>query len=115
MIGPIAYAVGTYLTLQSGMSTFESTCHTIDGLIDRFIDINTISPVFMNGRYLSVTLRSKSERVVFYTFEDIVFRLCRESPGAEPSVRTPARDSRAIVRGRRDDFCVSPCSPMCAG
>ena len=84
IFGAVAYGVGTFLTLQSGMATFESTCHTVDGLIDRFIDIKTISPIFMHGGYAKVTLRSKSERQVYYAFEDIVFRLCTEFPGAEP-------------------------------
>lgn len=84
IFGAVAYGVGTFLTLQSGMATFESTCHTVDGLIDRFIDINTISPVFLHGGYAKITLRCKSERQVYYAFEDIVFRLCGEFPGAEP-------------------------------
>jgi len=84
IFGAVAYGVGTFLTLQSGMASFESTCHTVDGLIDRFIDIKTISPVFMHGGYAKVTLRSKSERQVYYAFEDIIFKLCTEFPGAEP-------------------------------
>jgi len=83
MIGVIAYGVGTFLTLQSGMASFESTCHTVDSLIDRFVDINTISFVFMNGGYAKLSLRCKSERQVYYTFEEIVFRLCTEFPGAD--------------------------------
>lgn len=83
LFGAVAYGVGTFLTLQSGMASFESTCHTVDRLIDRFIDIKTISFVFMNGGYAKASLRCKSERQVYYAFEEIVFRLCTEFPGAD--------------------------------
>jgi len=76
MIGAVCYGVGTFLTLRSGMATFESTCYTVDNIIDRYVDINTISPVFWNKGFMKATLRSKSERTLFYKFYDIVFQLC---------------------------------------
>lgn len=107
IFGAVAYGVGTFLTLQSGMATFESTCHTVDGLIDRFIDINTVSRVFMNGSYAKITLRCKSERQVYYAFEDIVFRLCTDFPGADaygPYSRSSLED--AIKSGNQGRYKV---------
>ena len=78
MIGALCYGVGTFLTLRSGMSGFESSCYSIDSLVDQFIDINTVSPVFLNDELYDLTLRSKSERTLFYAMENIVFRLCDE-------------------------------------
>lgn len=76
MIGAVCYGIGTFVTLRSGMASFESTCHAVDGLIDKYIDINTILPVFKDKDFARITLRSKSERMLFHSFYDIVFRLC---------------------------------------
>ena len=103
MLGALCYGVGTFLTLHSGMSSFEGACHTIDGLIDRYVDIETISPMFMDDRYIKVKLRSKSERTLFYRFEDIVFGLCREYSTLHGEKRPYSREFlRECVTDRKE-------------
>jgi hypothetical protein len=109
IVGALAHTVGTFMTLRSAFGTVESTCHMLDSLIDKHIDINTVSPFFINSKLVKVKLRSKSERQVWFAFEEVLYEYSRDflkDHGKEVPIQWTQEGIDAALRGRHGNVVV---------